>query len=176
MSSPAKVTRPRSGAVAAGEDVEAGRLAGAVRAHDSRQPPLVERERDVLQDDLVAEALVQAGRFKEGHAALLAERRDAGASAPAAECRGAARAARARDRAGAQRLPQPAMPSGCHSTMTTNSSPYQSSQVSVAAPSTSRARMKKSAPIAGPQKLTRPPPISTIMTTKPDACRLITFG
>ena len=28
--------------------------------------------------------------------------------------------------------------------------------------------MKKSAPITGPQKLTRPPPISTIITTKPD--------
>jgi hypothetical protein len=46
----------------------------------------------------------------------------------------------------------------------------------VVAPSTSRARMKKAAPITGPQKLTRPPPISTIMTTKPDECRLITFG
>jgi len=68
------------------------------------------------------------------------------------------------------------MPSGCQSTITTNSSPYQSSQVSVAAPSTSRARMKNSAPIAGPQKLTRPPPIRTIITTKPDACRLMTLG
>ena len=36
--------------------------------------------------------------------------------------------------------------------------------------------MKNSAPITGPQKLTRPPPISTIMTTKPEECRLITFG
>src|SRR5664279_1425176 len=65
MSSPAKVTRP----TAAGKDVEAGRLAGAVRAHDPRQTPFLERERKVLQDDLVAEALVQAGRFKEGHGA-----------------------------------------------------------------------------------------------------------
>ena len=36
--------------------------------------------------------------------------------------------------------------------------------------------MKNSAPIAGPQKLTRPPPIRTIMTTKPDECRLMTLG
>ena len=70
----------------------------------------------------------------------------------------------------------PAMPSGLNSTIATNSRPYQSSQVSVVAPSTSRARMKNTAPISGPQKLTRPPPISTIMTTKPEECRLITFG
>ena len=36
--------------------------------------------------------------------------------------------------------------------------------------------MKKAAPISGPQKLTRPPPISTIITTKPELCRLITLG
>ena len=36
--------------------------------------------------------------------------------------------------------------------------------------------MKNAAPITGPQKLTRPPPISTIITTKPESCRLITFG
>ena len=57
-----------------------------------------------------------------------------------------------------------------------NRRPYQSSHVSVYAPSRSRARMKNSAPSTGPQKLTSPPPISTIITTKPDECRLITLG
>ena len=36
--------------------------------------------------------------------------------------------------------------------------------------------MKNAAPMIGPQKLTRPPPTSTIITTKPDWCRLIVFG
>jgi hypothetical protein len=36
--------------------------------------------------------------------------------------------------------------------------------------------MNTSAPITGPQKLTKPPPISTIITTKPELCRLITLG
>ena len=68
------------------------------------------------------------------------------------------------------------MPSGLNSTIAMNSSPYHSSQASVYAPSRSRARMKNAAPITGPQKLTSPPPISTIITTKPELCRLITFG
>ena len=36
--------------------------------------------------------------------------------------------------------------------------------------------MKNAAPIKGPQKLTSPPPINTIITTKPELLRLITFG
>ena len=51
--------RAAVGRVAAGQHVEAGRLAGAVRAHDPRQPAFLEREAHVLQHDLVAEALVQ---------------------------------------------------------------------------------------------------------------------
>ena len=98
-----------------------------------------------------------------------------GRASPVASAGAAARCAR-RSAPARDACHSPAMPSGCHSTITMNSRPYQSSQVSVYAPSTSRARMKNSAPIAGPQKLTRPPPISTIMTTKPDECRLITFG
>ena len=70
----------------------------------------------------------------------------------------------------------PASPSGLNSTSAMNTSPYQKSHVSVYAPSRSRARMKNAAPISGPQKLTKPPPTSTIITTRPDWCRLITFG
>ena len=36
--------------------------------------------------------------------------------------------------------------------------------------------MKNAAPSIGPQKLTSPPPISTIITTNPDWWRLITLG
>ena len=39
------------GLVAAGQHVEAGRLAGAVGPHDAGQPPGVERKRDVLEHD-----------------------------------------------------------------------------------------------------------------------------
>ena len=68
------------------------------------------------------------------------------------------------------------MPSGLSSTIAMNIKPYQSGQVEVSAPSASRATKNTAAPISGPQKLTRPPPISVIITTKPDACRLITSG
>ena len=55
------------GFVSAGQHVEARCLAGAVRAHDARQPPLVECERNVLQHDLAPEALVQVPCLEERH-------------------------------------------------------------------------------------------------------------
>jgi hypothetical protein len=62
------------------------------------------------------------------------------------------------------------------STIAMNMSPYHSGHVDVSAPSASRATKNRAAPISGPQKLTSPPPINVIMTTKPDEFRLITSG
>ena len=83
----------------------------------------LERERDVLQHDLVAEALVQARGFEEGHARppSASQRRRAARPAPGAAGQRAARHA----------CQMPAMPSGWNSTIAMNSRPYQSSQVSV---------------------------------------------
>ncbi len=60
--------------------------------------------------------------------------------------------------------------------MAMNIRPYHSDQVEVSAPSASRAMKKIAAPINGPQKLTKPPPIRVIITTKPDELRLMTSG
>jgi hypothetical protein len=150
----------------AGQHIEAGGLAGSVRTHDPRELALLELQAQVLQDDPVAEALVQVRGFKEGHARPLSPR------SAAAPCRPDAHPAASAPR----RLPDAGDAFRLDQHHRHEQRPYQSSQVSVVAPSTSRARMKKTAPISGPQKLTRPPPISTIMTTKPDECRLITFG
>ncbi len=103
---------PAVGAVEAGQAVEAGRLARAVRPHDAGQRPRLEREVDRLEDDAVAEALVQSAGFEQRHR------------------RYPAFARRARHRASASR-PMPASPSGLNSTTAMNTSPYQKSQVSV---------------------------------------------
>ena len=49
MSRPSKPDRAAIGRVVAGQDVEAGRLAGAVRPHDAVDLPFRKRQRDVLQ-------------------------------------------------------------------------------------------------------------------------------
>ena len=46
-----------------------------------------------------------------------------------------------------------------------NSRPKYSIQALVSAPITSRAIRNRNTPITGPQKLTRPPPTSVIITT-----------
>ena len=55
------------GRVAPGQHVEASRLAGAVRPHDAGEPAFLERERDVLEHDLMTEALVQMPCLEERH-------------------------------------------------------------------------------------------------------------
>jgi hypothetical protein len=50
---------PAVGRVAAGEEVEAGGLAGAVRAHDAREPALREAHAHVLEHDVVPESFMQ---------------------------------------------------------------------------------------------------------------------
>ena len=105
-------------AVTAGQHVEAGRLARAVRAHDPRQTTFVESERDVFEHDLPAESLVQVSCLEERHQTLVpATARAASAPLPA--------------RLRCQSCHSPAMPSGFHSTIPMNSSPYQRSHVSV---------------------------------------------
>ena len=116
--------RAAVGRVAAGEHVEAGGLAGAVRTHDPRQLALLERERSG-----------PAGRpgRRSACAGPLASKR--AMQRPPSPRRGMRACAGAAPRAAAGAPPaachMPAMPSGLNSTMATNSSPYQSSQVSV---------------------------------------------
>ena len=83
---PSSSTLAAVGLVAAGQHVEAGGLAGAVRAHDARQAAGLEGERDVLQHDAVAEAQVQVLGLEQRHrltSAAVAARRQAPACARA---------------------------------------------------------------------------------------------
>ena len=61
--------RAAGGLQAAGQDVEAGRLAGAVRAHDAVQFAGLDRKRDVLEHDAVAEADMDVARIEHRHRA-----------------------------------------------------------------------------------------------------------
>src|SRR5918995_1704400 len=56
--------------IASGQHVEAGGLSGAVRAHDAGEPPRLEGKRDVLENHLLAEALVQPKGLEQRHQPL----------------------------------------------------------------------------------------------------------
>src|SRR5215218_1335576 len=59
--------RAAGGLHAAGQDVEEGRLAGAVRAHDAVQLAGLDRKRDVLEHDAVAEADMDVAGVEHRH-------------------------------------------------------------------------------------------------------------
>ena len=81
----------------AGQDVEARRLARAVGPHDARELALLELERDVLEDHLVAEALAQVVCFKQSHWGLLGRVAAQAARWPTEDCGAASRLPRAGD-------------------------------------------------------------------------------
>ena len=124
ISSSVEADRAAVRPVAAGQHVEAGGLARAVRTHDAAHLAFFESERDVFEHDLRAEAFVNVLRLEERHHV------------------GSTEAGRGAGRNGSLRrttCSAPASPSGRNMTTTMNIRPYQSSQVSVSVPSTSRA-------------------------------------
>src|SRR4030095_16850820 len=105
---------------AASEDVEAGGLACSLGADDAAELPGRVGQRDVLQHDVIAEALVEALGLEQGHG-----------QSPAAGCNATVRPRR-RARSRADTLCQiPATPSGLNITTSMNMRPNQRSHDSV---------------------------------------------
>ncbi|MGD1066509.1 MAG: hypothetical protein ABR975_06810 [Vulcanimicrobiaceae bacterium] len=92
----------------AGDDVEEGRLSGAVGPEDAAPLAVRDRERDVLQDAQAAEALGDAPQFEADVLARVGH--EVGSNGAGAKCRPWSRAAR--------RRPSPTKPSGAQMTMT----------------------------------------------------------
>ena len=142
MSTPSNKHATSLGSIASGQHVENVVLPAPFGPDDSRQLTGVDRKRHIVEHDLLAETLVQAACFEERHPLL----------------------ALALPKSIAQLLSHSGDTLGLNSTTAMNSIPYHRSQVSVYAPSRSRATMKNTAPITGPQKLTSPPDEAIITT------------